>query len=55
MAQYFCAILLIISSIVLAFMQVLDIGDVAGGTLMYIAQAFLLYIRTRLLRKTHQL
>lgn len=42
MAQYFCAILLIISSIVLAFMQVLDIGDVAGGTLMYIAQAFLL-------------
>ena len=42
MIQYGCAIILIISSIVLAYMQVLDIDDIAGGTLMYIAQAFLL-------------
>lgn len=40
--QYFCAVVLIVSSIVLAFFQVLDIDDVANGTLMYIAQAFLL-------------
>ena len=37
-----CAVLLIVSSIALAFYQVIDIDDVAGGTLMYIAQAFLL-------------
>lgn len=37
-----CAVLLIASSIALAFVQVLDIQDVATGTLMYIAQAFLL-------------
>lgn len=37
-----CAVLLISSSIALAFIQVLDIDDVATGTLMYIAQAFLL-------------
>lgn len=37
-----CAVLLITSSIALAFIQVLDIDDVANGTLMYIAQAFLL-------------
>lgn len=37
-----CAVLLIGSSIALAFIQVLDIKDVATGTLMYIAQAFLL-------------
>jgi len=35
-------VLLIVSSIALAFIQVLDINDVAAGTLMYIAQAFLL-------------
>lgn len=40
--QYACAVLLIVSSIVLAFIQVFDIDDVANGTLMYIAQAFLL-------------
>ena len=40
--RYACAVLLIMSSIALAFTQVLDIGDVANGTLMYIAQAFLL-------------
>ena len=37
-----CAVLLISSSIALAFLQVMDIDDVASGTLMYIAQAFLL-------------
>lgn len=37
-----CAVLLIMSSIALAFIQVFDIKDVASGTLMYIAQAFLL-------------
>lgn len=40
--KYVCAILLIATSIALAFIQVLDIKDVANGTLMYIAQAFLL-------------
>lgn len=40
--RYACAVLLIMSSIALAFIQVLDIDDVANGTLMYIAQAFLL-------------
>lgn len=40
--QYIMAITLIISSIILAFIQVLDIDDIAKGTLMYIAQAFLL-------------
>ena len=39
---YVCAVLLVASSIALAFIQVLKIDDVAGGTLMYIAQAFLL-------------
>ena len=39
---YTCAVLLIVSSIALAFIQVLDLKDVANGTLMYIAQAFLL-------------
>ncbi len=40
--QYSCAVLLISSSIALAFLQVLDMQDIANGTLMYIAQAFLL-------------
>lgn len=40
--QYLMAVLLIVSSIVIAFYQVFDIDDVANGTLMYIAQAFLL-------------
>lgn len=40
--SYACAVLLIVSSIALAFIQVLDIDDVANGTLLYIAQAFLL-------------
>lgn len=42
MIQYFCAVLLIVSSIVLAYLQVMDIQTIANGTLMYIAQAFLL-------------
>lgn len=42
MISYACAVLLIVSSIALAFIQVLDIDDVTSGTLMYIAQAFLL-------------
>ena len=40
--QYSCAVLLIVSSIALAFYQVIDIDDVANGVLLYIAQAFLL-------------
>lgn len=40
--QYACAVLLIVSSIALACYQVFDIDDIAGGTLIYIAQAFLL-------------
>lgn len=40
--QYLCAVLLIVSSIVLAYIQVMDIQTIANGTLMYIAQAFLL-------------
>lgn len=42
LTQLVCAVLLIVSSIALAFLQVLDIKDVANGTLLYIAQAFLL-------------
>ena len=40
--QYSCAVLLIVSSAALATYQVVVESDVAGGTLMYIAQAFLL-------------
>jgi len=40
--QYACAVLLITSSIVLAFISDFVHGDVPSGTLMYIAQAFLL-------------
>lgn len=36
------AVLLIVSSIAIAIYQVIDIDDIAGGVLMYIAQAFLL-------------
>lgn len=36
------AVLLIVSSIALAFTQALTINDIANGVLMYIAQAFLL-------------
>lgn len=37
-----CAVLLIMSSIVLAFLQAIQIGDIANGVLIYIAQAFML-------------
>ena len=40
--QYVCAVLLIVSSIVLAFTQALTIDTIAHGVLMYVAQAFLL-------------
>lgn len=40
--QYACAVLLITSSIALAFFQVIRTDDVANGVLLYIAQAFLL-------------
>ena len=40
--QYTCAVLLIVSSIVLAYISDFCHGDIPSGTLMYIAQAFLL-------------
>lgn len=40
--QYFCAVLLILSSIALVFIHEFKYGDIASGVLMYIAQAFLL-------------
>lgn len=40
--QYACAVLLIVSSIVLAFLSNFVHGDIPSGTLLYIAQAFLL-------------
>lgn len=40
--QYSCAVLLIASSIALAFISDFCHGDIPNGTLMYIAQAFLL-------------
>ena len=36
------AVLLIVSSIALAFVQVVTHGDIANGVLIYIAQAFML-------------
>lgn len=36
------AVVLILSSIAIAIYQVIDIDDIAGGVLMYVAQAFLL-------------
>lgn len=42
LTQYGVAVLLVVTSIILAFIQVLDIKDISNGTLMYIAQAFLL-------------
>ncbi len=40
--KLFCAVLLIVSSITLASYQTVYEKDIAGGVLMYIAQAFLL-------------
>ena len=41
-SQYACAVLLIVSSIVLVAYQVIKIDDVATGLLYYVAQSFLL-------------
>ena len=41
-SQYACAVLLIVSSIALVTYQVVEIDDVAGGLLYYVAQSFLL-------------
>ena len=41
-SQYVCAVLLIVSSIALVAYQVVEIDDVAGGLLYYVAQSFLL-------------
>lgn len=40
--QYSCAVMLIITSIVLAFITAIDAKDINNGILLYIAQAFLL-------------
>lgn len=40
--QYACAVCLILSAVCMAFYQVVKIESVANGTLLYIAQAFLL-------------
>ena len=40
--QYTCAVLLIVTSIVMVAFQVFTIQDVADGLLIYIGQAFLL-------------
>ena len=41
-SQYACAVLLIVSSIALVAYQVVEIDNVAGGLLYYVAQSFLL-------------
>ena len=41
-SQYACAVLLIVSSIMMVAYQVVEIDDVAGGPLYYVAQSFLL-------------
>ena len=41
-SQYTCAVMLIVSSIALVSYQVVEIDDVAGGLLYYVAQSFLL-------------
>ena len=40
--QYLCAVVLIITSIMMVAFQVFTISDVADGLLIYIGQAFLL-------------
>ena len=40
--QYWCAVLLIVTSIVMVAYQVFTIQNVANGLLIYIGQAFLL-------------
>ena len=40
--RYTCAVLLIVSSIVMVFIELFRIDDVPDGLIFYIAQAFLL-------------
>lgn len=40
--QYACAVVLILTSIALAFLQAIMLEDIQSGVLLYIAQAFLL-------------
>lgn len=40
--QYLCAVILIVTSVMMVGYQVFTIQDVANGLLMYVAQAFLL-------------
>lgn len=40
--QHVCAVVLIVTSIVMVGYQIFTIADVADGLLMYVAQAFLL-------------
>lgn len=40
--RYSCAVLLIVTSIVMVFLELFKIDDVPSGLLYYIAQAFLL-------------
>lgn len=40
--QYCCATILIISSIIMAFVEAMSTHNIAHGILIYIAQAFLL-------------
>lgn len=40
--RYACAVLLIITSIVMVFIEIFRIDDVPDGLIFYIAQAFLL-------------
>lgn len=42
MTQYTCAVLLIVTSIALAYCEVFRVDNVPAGVQMYIAQAFLL-------------
>ena len=42
--QYLCAVALIVTSIILVFIQESHISDVTNGVLMYVAQAFLLAV-----------
>ena len=51
-SQYACAVLLIVSSIALVSYQVVEINDVAGGLLYYVAQS--LDLRTGSVSPYHQ-
>lgn len=40
--RYSCAVLLIVTSVIMVFLELFKIDDVPSGLLYYIAQAFLL-------------